>query len=179
MLADQLFDLVDTYRTEGLQVVFVANGVFQKHFHAIVRRHGLQARVAVCNFSEDLSRLAYAASDFVLMPSLFEPCGLPQMISCKYGSLPVAHDTGGIHDTVEPLDLANNSGNGFLFRFFDSQGLRWATDQAMQFFRLPAEQRHAQLARVMREAAQRFNHANTAADYVRLYERMLGKPITG
>ena len=179
LLTDILYQLTADYRAEGFQLAVVASGAFQQHFRDIAEMHGLHARVAVHNFDERLSHIAYAAADFIFMPSSFEPCGLPQMIAPKYGTLTVAHDTGGIHDTVEPLDLANNSGNGFLFRFFDSQGLRWATDQAMQFFRLPAEQRHAQLARVMREAAQRFNHANTAADYVRLYERMLGKPITG
>ena len=63
---------------------------------------------------------AYGASDFILMPSRFEPCGLPQMIAPIYGSLPVAFDTGGIHDTIIHLDVDNNTGNGFLFKFFDS-----------------------------------------------------------
>ncbi len=155
----------------------MANGSFQNHFHDIVRQHGLQARVAVCNFSESLSRLAYAASDFVLMPSLFEPCGLPQMISCKYGSLPVAHDTGGIHDTIAPLDIERNTGNGFLFRDYDSRALRWGLDQAMMFFRQPEEVRTRQIARIMREGAECFTHEVTARKYLQLYETMLERPV--
>jgi ADP-glucose type glycogen/starch synthase len=177
LLADILCTVVDRYRREGLQIVFVANGSFQTHFHDIVRRHGLQASVAVCNFSESLSRLAYAASDFVLMPSRFEPCGLPQMISCKYGSLPVAHDTGGIHDTITPLDIGQNTGNGFLFRDYDSRALSWGLDQAMAFFRQPKDVRTRQIGRIMRDSAERFTHAVTAKAYLRLYETMLDRPL--
>jgi starch synthase len=80
-------------------VVFVANGDYQQTFRDIVNQHGFHSRVAVCDFNESMEHLAYAAADFILMPSLFEPCGLPQMIAPIYGALPVAHDTGGIHDT--------------------------------------------------------------------------------
>ena len=81
----------------------------------------------VCDFDEGLSRLAFAASDFILMPSLFEPCGLPQMTSQYFGSLPVVHDTGGLHDTVEPLNVNTHTGNGFLFETYDDGGLMWAS----------------------------------------------------
>jgi starch synthase len=94
--------------------------------------------VAVCDFSERLEHLAYGASDFVLMPSRFEPCGLPQMIAPIYGALPVAHDTGGIHDTITHLDVDRGVGNGFLFENYDAAGLYWAVSQAMDFFRMPA-----------------------------------------
>ncbi len=177
LLSETLYAVVDRYWRDGLQIVFVANGSFQTHFHDIVRLHGLQTRVAVCNFSESLSRLAYAASDFVLMPSLFEPCGLPQMISCKYGSLPVAHDTGGIHDTITPLQIECNTGNGFLFKDYDSRALRWGMDQAMVFFQRPEDVRARQIGRIMRDGAERFTHAVTAKAYLRLYETMLAHPM--
>ena len=80
----------------------MANGEYQRVFQDIVNQHQFHKRVAICDFSEQMEHLAYAASDFILMPSRFEPCGLPQMIAPIYGSLPVAHDTGGIHDTIEP-----------------------------------------------------------------------------
>lgn len=177
LLADILYAVTDKYRDEGLQIVLVANGSFQTHFHDIVHRHCLQSRVAVCNFSESLSRLAYAASDFVLMPSKFEPCGLPQMISCKYGSLPVAHDTGGIHDTITPLNIERNTGNGFLFRDYDHRALSWGIDQAMVFFRQPEDVRALQIGRIIRDSAARFTHAVTAKSYLRLYETMLNRPL--
>ncbi len=82
----------------------------------------MENRVAICDFDEKLEHLGYAASDFILMPSRFEPCGLPQMIAPIYGSLPVAHKTGGIKDTILHMDAQNNKGNGFLFEFYDSRG---------------------------------------------------------
>jgi starch synthase len=177
LLADILYNVIHDYWADGLQIVFVANGVFQKHFHDIVHRHDFYDRVAVVDFSEDLSHLGYAASDFLLMPSLFEPCGLPQMISTIYGSLPVAHDTGGLHDTVSDLHVERNVGNGFLFNVYNAQGLRWAIDQAMQFFRLPPETREPQIERVMTESTGMFNHSVTARRYIDIYERMLNRPL--
>ena len=133
--------------------------------------------MAICNFNEYLEHLAYGAADFVLMPSLFEPCGLPQMIGPIYGTLPVAHDTGGIHDTVSFLDPAGNTGNGFLFEIFDAPGLSWAIDQAMNFYQLPAGTKDRQIKRIMQQSSARFNHSVTAGQYIDLYEKMLQRPL--
>ena len=130
----------------------VANGAYQQHFHDIVKWHDLYQRAAVCDFNEQLSHRAYAASDFLLMPSLFEPCGLPQMVSSIYGSLPIARNTGGLHDTVEMLDIDNNRGNGFLFNDYDSNALFWGIDRAMDFYRQPPKIKNAQISRIMTES---------------------------
>ena len=177
LLTKILYEVVSSYWKDNLQIVLVANGPYQRHFHDIVRQHGFLERVAVCDFEEGLSHLAYAASDFLLMPSLFEPCGLPQMIGAIYGSLPIVRDTGGLHDTVTMLDVERNAGNGFVFEVFDAPGLRWAIDRAMEFYRRPAEVKAVQIARVMREGAAKFNHPVTAREYIDLYETMLCRPI--
>jgi ADP-glucose type glycogen/starch synthase len=174
-----LYDVVSRYWEESIEVVFVANGAYKKHFHDICRFHNLAGRVAVCDFDEGLSHLAYAASDFVLMPSLFEPCGLPQMIGTIYGSLPIVHDTGGLHDTITHLDTNRNTGNGFVFEVYGSAGLSWAVDQAMAFYRMPAAERAEQVARIMTESATTFNHSVTARNYFDIYEEMLNRPIVG
>jgi len=177
LLAHILYDIVSSYWDDCLQVAIVANGQFQQVFHDIVYHHDFYPRVAVCDFREPLSHQGYAASDFMLIPSLFEPCGLPQMIGALYGSLPVAHDTGGLHDTVRHLDIAAGTGNGFLFETYDSGGLRWAIEQAMAFYKQPAGVRAAQVARVMRESKAAFNHAVTARKYFDIYEQMLQRPL--
>ncbi|RYD24724.1 MAG: glycogen synthase, partial [Verrucomicrobiaceae bacterium] len=89
LLTDILYRMVSDYWDRNLQVVIVANGPFQEHFDHIITAFNLRERVVVVDFDERLSRLAYAASDFMLMPSLFEPCGLPQMTAPLYGSLPI------------------------------------------------------------------------------------------
>jgi starch synthase/alpha-amylase len=177
LLADILYDVVARYRKQNLEIVFVADGEFQSHFNDIVRFHNLSDRVAICGFNDRLARLAYGASDFVLMPSSFEPCGLPQMIGSIYGTLPVAHDTGGIHDTVTHLDISKNTGNGFLFETFDSGGLSWAIDQAVQFYMMSPGVKKQQIRRIMTESAAKFNHQVTAQQYIDIYEKMLRRPL--
>jgi starch synthase/alpha-amylase len=177
LLSDIFYQVISRHWEDNLQVVFVADGEYQRIFRDIVGFHGLHKRVAVCPFDERLERLGYGASDFLLMPSLFEPCGLPQMIAPIYGSLPVVHDTGGIHDTIQLLDVPNDRGNGFPFEVYDSAGLSWAIDKAMEFHRLPEEKKQKQLRRIMDAASQAFTHAVTARKYIDLYEKMLQRPL--
>ena len=177
LLAEAFFGIISNYWDHTLQVVFVANGDYQQVFRDIVNQHGFHNRVAVCDFNESLERQAYAASDFILMPSLFEPCGLPQMTAPIYGSLPVAHDTGGIHDTITHLDTHRGLGNGFLFETYDAAGLYWAVSQAMDYYTMPESVKCKQVERIMKESAASFNHANTARQYINLYEKMLKRPL--
>jgi len=177
LLTEILVDVVVGHSKEGLQVAVVADGPCESGLRGAAASHGLRDRVAVTGFDERLSHLGFAASDFILMPSLYEPCGLPQMIGAIYGSLPVVHDTGGLHDTVSHLDAANDRGNGFVFRVYDANGLRWAIGEAMRFYGLPAEVRQRQIGRVMTEAIKRFNHRVTAQQYIDLYEQMLQRPL--
>ncbi|PIF02911.1 MAG: glycogen synthase [Desulfococcus sp.] len=177
LLADILYQVVSEYWDRELQIIFVADGPYQDVFRNIARHHGFGDRVAVYGFDNHLEHIAYAAADFILMPSFFEPCGLPQMIAPIYGVLPVAYDTGGIHDTISDMNVARNTGNGFLFKFFDAEGLMWAIRQAMHFYSLPPETRHPQIRRVMEEAAAAFTYQQTAKEYIRLYEAMLQRPL--
>jgi len=177
LLTDILQKMVSDYWKRDLQVVVVANGPHQQFFEQIVADFDLHERVSVVDFDERLSRLAYAASDFMLMPSLFEPCGLPQMTSPLYGSLPVVHATGGLYDTIRHLNVEHSKGNGFRFDHYNSAALRWAIDQAMDFHALPAEVRQRELARVMEESAREFSHKEVARRYIEIYEDMLERPL--
>ena len=107
LLTHILYDVLSSYWEDNAQLAVVADGPFKKHFLEILEFHHLQGRLAVRDFDERLSHLCYAGSDFILMPSRFEPCGLPQMIGALYGSLPIVHDTGGLHDTVSHLDVTS------------------------------------------------------------------------
>lgn len=177
LFTDILYDLVSNYWDDRLQVAIVANGSYQGPFHNIVRYHDLHGRVTVCNFDEGLSRLGYAAADFMVMPSRFEPCGLPQMISMLYGTVPIVHDTGGLHDTVIPMSADAAEGNGFVFSTFDRDGLRWATDEAMKFYRMQPDARESQISRIMRHGFASFNHEVAAKAYFDIYEAMLDRPL--
>ncbi len=177
LLTEIMYDIVSRYWEDGLQIVSVASGEFEKHFHDIVRFHGLGRRVAVCGFNEALSHQAFAASDFLFMPSSFEPCGLPQMIGGIYGTLPIVYDTGGLHDTVQQMDVAGNTGNGFLFNVHDTEGFKWAIDRAMDFYRLDPDLREARINRIMIDSVLAFNHTRCAEEYINLYGKMLQRPF--
>lgn len=83
-------------------------------------------------YNEDLAHRIYAGSDLFLMPSLFEPCGLSQLCSMRYGTLPLVRETGGLKDTVTPYNEYDKSGNGFSFKDYNSNDLMhtlyYATD---------------------------------------------------
>ena len=172
LLTEILYQITADYHADGLQLAIIGDGCFQQHFHDIVARHGMRDRVAVMNFDEDLSRLAYAGSDFVLMPSSYEPCGLPQMVGARYGSLPIAHNTGGLHDTVSQLSTDHATGNGFLFDYFDTGGLRWAIDQAMAFHHSPGAVCESAVSRIMREATTRFSNQAMCEQYATIYRKL-------
>jgi len=91
--------------------------------------------------------------------------------------LPVVHDTGGLHDTVVHIDVQNDLGNGFVFKNYDSGGLFWAIQEAMNFYKLPAETKARQIERIMIESVATFNHDVTAQQYIDLYEKMLKRPL--
>ncbi len=177
LLAEILYDTLSHYWGETMQVVMVADGAFYPHFKGIIDDFNLQERVALCPFDESLSRLAYGAADFLFMPSKFEPCGLPQMIGPLYGTLPVAFDTGGIHDSVAHMAVDGGQGNGFLFVGHDGPGLRWAVDEAMTFWRRSDTFKGSEIQRVMEESKETFNHSRTADRYIDLYETMLKRPF--
>ena len=177
LLTEILYQLVSDYWEQDLQVVIVANGPHFKYIEQIVRDFNLGDRVAIVDFEERLSRLAYAASDFMLMPSLFEPCGLPQMTAPLYGSLPVVHSTGGLYDTIQPLNVEASMGNGFRFDHHDATAFRWAIDRAMDFHALPPHIREREIRRVMIESEEQFSHREVARRYIDIYEQMLARPL--
>ncbi len=177
LLTDITYRFLSKYAAQGAQLAIIANGPYQQPFWDIQNFHGIHKQLAVHNFDGRLSQLGFAASDFTLMPSLFEPCGLPQMQAPIYGSLAVAHNTGGLHDTVEQLDWNGSRGNGFVFDTYDSGGLMWAMDKAMEFYMQPREVREREIRRIMGESLQRFSHKECAKEYIKLYEKMLDRPL--
>jgi len=180
-LLEQLLPWIHWHNTTGqgirIQVALVADGPASDGLARGAQSGIARGDVALRGFDESLSRLGYAGSDFTLVPSRYEPCGLPQMISQKYGSLPVVFHTGGLADTVRPLDSGKGTGNGFVFEHHDAGGLQWAMGEALRFLALPASERESQIARIMREASERFSQCRMADQYVALYETLLGKEV--
>lgn len=136
---------------------------------------GVLSRLARCHrdhiallngFNEPMARRIVAASDFCLMPSRFEPCGLAQMQAQRYGALPIAHATGGLVDTIE------DGQTGFLFSEFSGEGLHTACRRAFDVYA------NADALGEMRQAAmaRSFHWSDAAAEYEKLYGQLTGRP---
>ncbi len=116
-------------------------------------------------YDDALAHWIEAASDLFLMPSRYEPCGLNQMYSLRYGTVPVVRRTGGLADSVEPFDARTGEGTGIVFNDFDTPALEWALNTALDLYAQPAH-----WTRLVRNGMARdFSWARQAARYVELY----------
>jgi len=120
-------------------------------------RHGGRV-AAIVGFDEGLAHLIYAGSDALAVPSRFEPCGLSQLIAMRYGTLPIARDTGGLHDTIDHLRT------GFLFEHANPEGLLWATGLAIEAY---GDERWREMVRRAMELD--FSWERSARRYAELY----------
>ncbi len=163
---------------ERVQLVMLGSG------HAGLE-HGLReaarshpGRVATyVGYDERLSHRIEAGSDCFLMPSRFEPCGLNQLYSLRYGTVPIVHRTGGLADTVvdaSPRNLLRGTATGFVFDHADADGLWYAVDRALELAtRPPAWWRKLAVTGM----AQDFSWTSSARQYAELYERAIADPI--
>ncbi len=146
------------------EMQFVLLGAGQYHYErdAWWLGHDFPDKAAVrLVFDEPLAERIYAGSDLFLMPSLFEPCGIGQMIAMRYGALPVVREVGGLADTVTP-DV------GFLFRPYEAGALQEAVSRALDvYFNRPAEWRERQWRAMQRD----FSWQASAGQYAQLYEQ--------
>jgi starch synthase len=118
----------------GAKFIFLGSG--HRWIEDALRAASAVSGDSVCFFpgySESLAHLLYAGGDIYLMPSLFEPCGLSQMIAMRYGTVPVVREVGGLRDTVTDAD-AEGGGNGFTFLTYDTQGMLWSLRRAIERF---------------------------------------------
>jgi glycogen synthase len=159
-------------RKYELQIAVVASGD-REYERALLHLSRGNSRIGFRPFNEALSNLGKAGADFILMPSRYEPCGLPQMEGLRFATLPVVRATGGLKDTVTPLNVDRNTGNGFVFDQLDHAGFEHGISAALAFYTLPRPVRTAQLQRIMSNAKRQFNLRNTARKYMNLYDRMM------
>jgi starch synthase len=120
-------------------------------------------------YDDELAHWIEAACDMFLMPSLYEPCGLNQMYSLRYGTVPIVRKTGGLADSVEHYDPQTGQGTGIVFNDFDSEALEWGLNTALDLY---AEPEH--WSRMVRNGMQRdFSWQRQGGLYVDLYKRLI------
>lgn len=105
-----------------IQLVILGTGEQQYEYDLRQSEHMYRRRMVYYGgYSDEVARKIYAGADIFLMPSLFEPCGISQLISMRYGTLPVVRETGGLKDTVIPYNQYDKTGTGFTFRHFNEE----------------------------------------------------------
>jgi starch synthase len=125
---------------------------------------------AFIGFNNELAHLIEAGSDFFLMPSIYEPCGLNQLYSLKYGTIPIVRATGGLNDTVHNYDEASGEGTGFKFWEASARALYYAVGWAMSTY----YDRPDHMEKMIREAmSQDYSWEKSALEYELLYERAI------
>ncbi len=176
-LADQKgFDLLCSVVEEllAMDVGLVVLGTGQQQYHdfftELKKKYPGKVSVSLA-FDDRLAHLIEAASDVFLMPSKYEPCGLNQMYSMRYGTIPVVRSTGGLADTVQPFNAATGEGTGFVFHDYSGPALLDAVGSAYSVF-----QNKGQWAMLMKNAMQEdFSWKRAAKGYEELYRKAMGK----
>jgi starch synthase len=155
--------------TSDLRVAVLGSGEkrYEEFFEQLQHRFP-QRVVYYRGYSDELAHLIEAGADMFLMPSRYEPCGLNQLFSLRYGTIPIVRATGGLRDSVQPFDETNGQGTGFLFDDFSPRALSGALDQALKAYRDPERWRL-----LIENAMSRDYSWDTQAKlYVELYARM-------
>lgn len=132
-------------------------------------RGRMAARFAM---DHELAHRLYASADFFLMPSLFEPCGLSQMMSLRYGTIPIVRETGGLRDTVLSYNEYTQEGNGFSFLNYNAHDMLNVIRRALSYYR-----DHKDVIKLLqtRGMGGDYSWTHSAKEYVKLYSRMTGK----
>jgi len=160
-----IVELLDEYVAQGAKFIFLGSGspeiadqlrnARDKHPRQIAFEDG---------FNEPLAHLIEAGSDMFLMPSRFEPCGLNQLYSLRYGTIPIVHRTGGLGDTVE--QWTPHSGTGFLFEPYDTATLKKAMTKALVVYYTKDDW----ISLMLRAMAADFSWDQSAKQYLQLYK---------
>lgn len=151
-----------------LAVLGTGDRKYHKMFESFKKKYPKKMGLHL-GFSEEMAHLIEAGSDIYLMPSKYEPCGLNQMYSLRYGTIPIVRETGGLADTID--EYKNGKGNGFLFDKYDKTAFMTAIKRALKLYK----NRDEWIKLVKTAMACDFSWEVSAKKYVELYKSLLKK----
>ena len=167
---DIIMEIIDDIVARDGQIVFT--GVGDEKYHRMIEDAALRHPRHVgkfLKFDERMAHRTYAAADFFLMPSVYEPCGLGQMIALRYGAIPIVHKTGGLADTVHLYDPIHKTGNGFVFTEYTREAFIEAVEEALKVYK-----QKAYMEDLLDQALRyRFSWEKSAKEYMRVYQKCL------
>ena len=171
------FDLIDAVldrflAAENVQLAVLGTGEerYQNMFRYYADKYPDKLSANIY-YSEQTAHRIYAGADAFLMPSLFEPCGLSQLISLRYGTVPIVRETGGLKDTVEPYNKFTQEGTGFSFANYNAEEMFDTIRSAMQLYYTQKSNWQDLMRRGM---DQDFSWRSSVEEYERLYESVCG-----
>lgn len=160
--------LDELLETTDIQVIVLGSGdwEYENFFREAAARHPGKLAIRI-GFVPDLARKIYAGSDFFLMPSKSEPCGLSQMVALRYGSIPIVRETGGLRDSIQ--DSGDGEGNGFTFANYNAHEMLYTIRRALEGY-----QNQEGWAMLVKRALEcDCSWGRSANAYIRLYKSML------
>lgn len=168
---DILCPVLENLLNEDIQFVVLGTGdsCYERAFVDIASRHPDKMSANIY-FDNTLAHKMYAASDFVVLPSVFEPCGLTQLIALKYGSVPIVRETGGLFDTVKSYNEQTCQGNGFSFTNINADDLAYTVRRAIDFY-----YNRNKTYKVIRKfgMGQDFSWTESSVKYMQLYNDLI------
>lgn len=169
---DILLPLLDRLLADDVRLIILGEGDagYRRELLVASKRHAERFAFRT-GFDDRLSHLIEAGADVTLIPSHFEPCGLSAMYSLKYGTIPVARASGGLHQIIQDYDPTTGTGNGFLFFDYSPEALWDAIGRAKKFF--ADEDGWKQI--MLRAMSADFSWSAAAEGYEKVYERLVGK----
>lgn len=167
---DLILEIIDVLLKLNMQLMIVgsADPKYKKAFKKLTRKNPKKVAAHLEFEKENITRI-YAGSDMFLMPSRFEPCGLGQMISLRYGSIPIVRETGGLSDTITNFDPEIGIGNGFVFKTYNPKALLVAVVRALENYKF----RKSWQELVKRGMKESFSWDVPAQKYIILYNKAL------
>ena len=171
--ADIFLGAIQDILHKDVQIAILGTGE-SKHEYSfkMLENENRHRFVYYCGYNEPLAHSMYAGLDLLCMPSLFEPCGISQLISMRYGTLPLVRETGGLKDTVDPLNEYENTGNGFSFGPYSVEDFKNVFNYAYtQYYAYP--ERWKMLVKNAMKTDVSFE--KSAREYEELYRKVLVK----
>jgi len=163
-------EAADELLSMNVQLIVVGTGQLEYHklLEDLEKKYPDKCK-AILKFNDQMAHKVEAASDIFLMPSIFEPCGLNQMYSLRYGTIPIVRQVGGLADTVTDYDANHNNGTGFVFKEKDSKAMVAAIKRAVDLFA-----RKRTWTKFMKVGMKKdFSWSRTAKEYSKLYKNLL------
>ena len=167
---DLVTKIMEELLQDDIQFVIVGTGDqrFIEYFRYLEDKYPTKVRALVDKFSLEYGKKNYAASDIFVMPSKIEPCGISQMVSSRYGSVPIVRECGGLKDTITDFGC-EGGGNGYTFTHYNSEDLKYQIKRAISDYH--DKEGWAEKMRIV--MSQDYSWSKSAKEYVELYESVL------